>query len=260
LHTSAYLSFKAECERLTNLTVLFSHAVPVLRQVLTSPALAAKVPLKPADNFPHDKSSGPVLLGFANGYDRQLSHLIVLSVFSYFEAYTRGAFQEVFDLQGGEAAFVTLARKRATRHWKSSTPDVAEAKRKLQTPERKGKVDKYRKYGRFLADRNFAFPPELFAAYGALQLARKLQSGGRGALRAHEIPDVVAEALLLDVSTADRHAYDDVRQLRNKIAHGGAPNLTVHQAIKKTTFLRQWAGRIDQHIGEHFLVLAKHAF
>jgi hypothetical protein len=245
---------------LTNLTVLFSHAVPVLRQVLTSPDLAASVSLKPADNFPHDKSSGPVLLGFASGYDRQLAHLIVLSVFSYFEAYIRGALQEVFDLQGGEAAFVTLARRRVTRNWKSLAPDVIEAKRKLQTREKKGKADKYRKYGKFLADSNFAFPPELFAAYGAHQLARKLETKGRAALRAHEIPDLVAEALLLEVTKSERNAYEELRELRNKIAHGGVPTLTVHQAVKKTTFLRQWAARIDQHIGEYFLVLAKHAF
>lgn len=164
------------------------------------------------------------------------------------------------DLQGGSTAFVAMARKRATRHWKSSQPDVIEAKRKLQTQEKKGKADKYRKYGRILADKGFVFPPELLSAYGARQLTLKLETGARTSMRAHEIPDILSDALMLDVTKADRDTYKELRGLRNTIAHGGAPSLTVHQAVKKTTFVRQWATRIDHHIGEHFMLLAKHVF
>jgi len=187
--------------------------VPVLRQVLASPTLTAQVSLKPADNFPHDKSTGSALLGFAAGYGQQLAHLIVLSVFSYFEAYIRGALSEIYDLQGGEAAFLAMAQKRVTRHWKSTQPDIIAAKRRLQTREKKGKIEKYRKYGRFLDARNFAFPPDLFSAYGAQQLARKLDVKSGSALRAYEIPELLSEALLFDVTKADRSAYEDVRRL-----------------------------------------------
>jgi hypothetical protein len=230
-----------------------------LRQVLASPTLTGQVSLKPADNFPHDKSTGSVILGFAAGYDKPLAHLILLSVFSYFEGYVRGALKEVYELQGGESAFVALAHKRATRDWKSSSPEVAEAKRKLQTREIRGKVDKYRKYGRLLAERHFAFPPELFAVYGAQHLAKRLDPKDRNAFRAHELPDLLADAILIKITQAERDAFEAIRLLRNKIAHGDAPGLTVHQAIKKTTFLREWARRVDRHIGEHFLILAKYA-
>lgn len=259
MNTNAYLSFKGESERLTNLAVLFSHAVPVLRQVLASPTLSAQISLKPADNFPHDRSDGPALAGFAAAYDRDLANLVLLSVFSYFEAYVRCAIQEIYELQGGDEAFLALSRKRVTRHWKSAPPAVLEAKRKLQTRERRDKADKYRKYAKVLAAHNFAFPPDLLAVYGAQQLARKLDTKGRSGMRASEIPDLLTEALLLDVNKAERVAYQDVRLLRNRIAHGGTPALSVHQAIKRTTFLREWAGRIDHHIAEYFLVLAKYA-
>jgi hypothetical protein len=258
-NTKSYLAFKAESERLINLAVLFSHAVPVLSQVLGSPEASALVSLKPADNFPHDNTTGPVLLTWTLGYGEDLARIVLLSVFSYFEAYVRGALQEVYDFQGGPQAFIDLAEKRVTRHWNSSPSKVAEAKRKMQSPDDKAKVEKLRKYTRVLVDAGFAFPPDLLAVYGARQLAKKLDRRGRNALRAWEIPDLLSNALLLKISEAERLKYDDLRDLRNDIAHGSVPPLSVHDAIKKTTNLRTWAARIDAHIGKHFLVLAKYA-
>jgi hypothetical protein len=108
-------AFKAQCERLTNLTVVFSHAVPVLSRVLANPAIAASVALKPADNFPHDKADGSLLLAWAKDYSDDLARLIVLSTFSYFEAFVRDALGEVFALQGGVDAFRKLAERRVKR-------------------------------------------------------------------------------------------------------------------------------------------------
>jgi hypothetical protein len=132
LQTIAYASFKAEAERLTNLAVLFSHSVPVLARVLANPAAAAMVPLKPADNFPHDQSNGTVLLQFATGYDQDLARLIVLSVFSYFEAFVRGALAELYELQGGRSAF-TRSPRAVLRVTGRATGPIAAAKRRLQT-------------------------------------------------------------------------------------------------------------------------------
>jgi len=53
--------------------------------------------------------------------------------------------------------------------------------------------------------------------------------------------------------------YTDLREVRNEVAHGRPPSLTVHSVVKKTDALRKWAAKIDRHIAEHFLVLAKYA-
>lgn len=259
MQTSAYSAFKGEAERITNLAVLFSHAVPVLTRVIKDPAAAASVALKPADNFPHDNSDGPTLLQFAMGYDQALARLIVLSVFSYFEAYVSAALGEVFDLQGGLENFKRIAARRATKHWTLPPGPIAEAKRRLQTRDDRAKIDRFKKFSNVLDEARFAFPPDLLAQYGAQQLAKKIEPKGRQALRAHEIPDLLADALLCPPTPAERHVFEDIRSLRNKVAHGAAPALTVHSAIKKSTSLRKWAGRIEAHIAEHFLVLAKYS-
>jgi hypothetical protein len=258
-HTEAYLTFKAESERLINLTVLFSHAVPVLKRVLGSHQASALVQLKQPDNFPHDDTTGSELLVRAAGYEQDLAHVIVLSIFSYFEAYVRGALDEVYARQGGQQAFIALAEKRATRYWTSLPPAIAEAKHKLQTVDKKGKAEKYKKYSRILVEAGFSFPPDILSVYGARKLKEKLDARSPRALRAWEIPDLLTDALLFNVTAAEKTMFTDVRKLRNKVAHGSKPTLSVHAAIKKTSALRKWATRIDTHIGQHFLVLAKYA-
>jgi hypothetical protein len=257
--TKAYLAFKTESERLINLAVLFSHAVPVLKRLLESAQASALVPLKPADNFPHDNATGSMLLTWATDYDLDLARLIVLSIFSYFEAYVRGALREIYERQGGPEAFVALAERRVTRYWKSPPAAVAEAKRKLQTVDEKGKVYKSLKYSRVLVDAGFSFPPDILAVYGARKLEEKLQPNVQKAFRAWEIPDLLSEALLFNSKPSEKEAYEELRKLRNEVGHGSVPALSVHAAIKKTAALRKWATRIDAHIGEHFLVLAKYA-
>lgn len=239
LQTNSYLTFKREAERLTNLVVLLSHAVPVLTRTINSPSTAAKVPLKPADNFPNDRTTGAVLVQWAADYDRDLACLIVISVLGYFEAYVRAALLEVYDLQGAAAAFVSLAQRRATRHWQSSSAAVAQARGALQARDDKRRADRFRKFSKVIDQAGFAFPPHLLSAYGASLLARKLSNDGRQSLRAWEIMGLLDDALLFKSSELQRSTFEPVRKLRNQIAHGAAPSLSVHEAVKMTAALRK---------------------
>lgn len=258
-NTKSYLAFKTESERLTNLVVLFSHAVPVLKRVLDSPDVLTMIPLKPADNFPHDRATGALLVQWANDYDRDLARIIVLTVFSNFEAYVRAVLLEVFERQGGVEKFIAVTEKRSMRFWKTLPPAIAEAKNKLQMVDEKGKADRARKYSKILAGEGFAFPPDLLSVYGARKLAEKLDMRSRSAFRAWEIPQLLSEAPLFKVSDAEREMYKELRILRNDVGHASPTTITVHEAIKKTVALRKWASKIDEHIAEHFLVLSRYS-
>jgi len=189
-NTNSYLVFKTETERLINLISLISHAVPVLRRVLANPQASAIIALKPADNFPHNRADATLLLRWADEYSQELAHVIVLSVFSQFEAYVRGAISEIYERQGGPEAFVTLAVKQAKRYWASTPSSIANAKRKLLDSDKRNLADKFRKYSKVLVSAGFSFPPDLLAVYGAKRLHEKLNPTGPKALRAWEIPDL----------------------------------------------------------------------
>lgn len=258
-NTESYLRFKQEVVRQINLVVLISHAVPVLKRVLADQGASKTIALKPPDNFPHDKTDAPLLQKWAQDYSRVLAHVIVLSVFSQFEAYIRGALDEIYTRQGGPEAFVELAMKQAKQYWISAPKNVVEAKRKLRDSDKKNLAQKFRKYSRVLVQSGYSFPPDLLAVYGAKRLQEKLSSKGPKALRAWEIPDLLADALLLDVTPAEKDMYENLRNLRNAVAHGNQPSLTVHSAVTETGKLREWATKIDKHIAKHFLILAKYA-
>jgi hypothetical protein len=223
---------------------------------MASSTASTLIPIKPADNFPHDKSTVTTLSEWAKDYSRDLAHIIVLSVFSQFEAYVRAAVTEIYDRQGGPEQFLALAVKQAKRYWDSAPVPISEAKAKLLDSYGQNKADKYRKYSRVLAEAGFSFPPDLLSAYGARQLLRKLEPR---AFRAWEIPDLLTDALMLKVTVAEREMYTEIRELGNNIAHGASPMLTVHEAVKRTTALRKLAIKIDQHIVNHFWVLARYA-
>ena len=101
--------------------------------------------------------------------------MVVLSVFSQFEAYVRGALVEIYDRQGGANAFLSLATKQAERYWNTAPSIVSEAKNKLLDSHDQRKADKYRKYSRTLVEAGFSFPPDLLSVYGAKQLLRKVK-------------------------------------------------------------------------------------
>jgi hypothetical protein len=200
-----------------------------------------------------------MLLLWASNYSQDLAQLIVLSIFSYFEEYVRGAIKEIYNRQGGPEAFIRLTEKRMTRYWDSPPSQLAEAKAKLQGISKKKEIQKAKKYSKVLVDAGFPFPPDLLAVYGARKLAEKVGPDPRKAFRAWEIPDLLSEALLLDVSNAEKVLYRDLRVLRNDLTHSlSGASMSVHEAVKKTNGLRKWAARIDAHIAEQFLVLAEY--
>jgi hypothetical protein len=258
-HTKAYLAFKTEAERLANFVALVSHAVPVLRRVIAQPSVASQIPLKPADNFPHDRSTEETLDSWAKGYDAELARLVVLATFSYFEAYVKGVLGEIFELQGGAPQFIAHATKRVTRNWGAPSPEIAGAKGKLQKPDNKSRAERARKFTRILEKEGYRFPSEILAVYGAKQLQLRIDPKSRQEVKAAGIPDLLSDALLLQVTKAQRQLFDELRMLRNDIAHGALPSVTVQDAIKTTTALRKWAVRIDEYVVQHFFVLEKYA-
>jgi hypothetical protein len=126
-------------------------------------------------------------------------------------------------------------------------------KRKLQDAEKSKWRDSYRKYSRSLDNVGFRFPGELLAAYGVRSLILKMKK-----LKAFEIPDVLVEALLVDLSEAEINKYHEIRDIRNGVAHGDPVTLTMRQAVEMNGVLRDLAQKISSHLAEHFFVIEKY--
>ncbi|HYW16677.1 MAG TPA: hypothetical protein VE891_11080, partial [Allosphingosinicella sp.] len=109
------------------------------------------------------------------------------------------------------------------------------------------------KHGRVLDKVGFRFPTDLLAHYGAASFI--LKADEKRGFKAYEIPDILESAFLYPLSSSDRSNLEDIRHIRNKIAHGGGPTLTLKRALRYASELHTLAAALDSHVAKHFLVL-----
>jgi hypothetical protein len=88
---------------------------------------------------------------------------------------------------------------------------------------------------------------------------KKVGKDRRLEMKANEIPDILVEAFQMDSFAKHRKAFDDLRTLRNEIAHGQRQSVSLKSAIGAGRNLRKWATAIDSHFTEHFFVLERFA-
>lgn len=253
--TKAYGRYKDQSEVLLKFAVLVSYAVPALRDEIHLVKSGKLTSLIPSDFFhKSDRSTPDDLLRIAAEYETHLAAYILLSHFSFFESFVDGLIAEILTFQGGAAEFVARIDSRLKRFLAPLSPDIAKMKRKLQDSENPGWRERYKKYSRLLDKEGFRFPGELLAAYGVRYLIQKHKN-----LKAYEIPEVLVEALRINLSETEIRKYHKVRELRNDIAHGEPISLTIRQSVEMNKELRQLAIKISAHVIEHFFVIEKYA-
>jgi hypothetical protein len=235
--------------------VFVAYAVPLLRNEVASIKAGTTATLHRPDFFHKSNRSTPDdLLRVEPVYESRLASYLLISAFSFFEAFVVGILEEVISFHGGEEDFLSRSRRR-TRHFMAPHPPVIAAlKRKLRGAEAGNLRDKYRKFSRLLSDEGYRFPGELFASFGIKTLVSKVKN-----LKAYEIPEILSDALQLELTTVETRSLNATRKTRNKIAHGEHINLTMFDTVKMTTDLRKLATKIADHVSENLLVVERYA-
>ena len=247
-HTNAFANYRALSQGHLDFVVVVCHAVPALQADLTSTGHALS---SPPDYFKPDTKVR--LSQFAPRYQDELARAVLISVFSYFESYVKNALREIADFQGGAQTFLSLAKSGTAKYMKPLAAVLDSSKAKLQTRAKPGREQRYRKHSKLLEAGGYRFPTELLAHYGAVNLLEKTDE--KRGMRAWEIPDVLRDCLCFPITASDRKTFDSIRTLRNEIAHGNAPAITLRSSLKASKDLHSLGARIDRHIIDHFLVL-----
>ena len=259
-HSQAYIALKQSMQKQLDFVALVCHAVPVLnRAIAVYGGPSSPVPLGPPDHFTQRRLSAPQLSSFSQEYQDDLARTLILSSFSYFEAYVRAVIKEFLEFQGGAEAYQTLALKRSRKSLGTLPDDLLIAKRKLQEANTKGKDEKYVKNAKVLVEAGFRFPSELFSTYGLSRLAAKVGKDKRQEMKAFEIPDILGEAFHWNTMLLARTRFDAIRKIRNDIAHGQRKKVTLKEAIQVGRELREWSTALDKHLCEHFFVMETYA-
>jgi len=252
--TKAYARYKSQSDALLDFAVLVAHSMPALREEIHAVKSGTLASLPIPDFFHKSNRSTPAdLLKTEAHYERYLASYVLLAHFSFFESFVENLAKEMIAFHGGEEKFVARIENRIKRLMTRQSPQVVTMKRKLQDTEKPKWRDRYRKYSRDLELEGFRFPGELLAAYGVRSVISKIKN-----LKAVHIPEVLVGAFRVDLSDAEIEKYDEIREIRNGIAHGDPIVLTMKQAVVMNGVLRNLAVRISSHIAEHFFVIEKY--
>lgn len=133
-NSNAYMVLRDKAQDFLNFVVLSCTAVPTLTKQIHISGIAGITP----DHF-KGASDAAQLLSYANDYDETLAQMIVITLFSYFEAYSKGLLTEIIDFHGGAATFQATTNKRAKAFVASSSQLIIDSKRKLQQPAKAAK-------------------------------------------------------------------------------------------------------------------------
>jgi hypothetical protein len=247
----AFLVLKQQNQALFDFTVLTCQAVPALKGYMKAVDAGAAKALPDADYF-RSPPDFVQLRGFITSYKKSLGRLVLLSSFSYFEAYFKDFLKEVIDFHGGEDAFAAASARRLSAHMDAcDTPAISKSVAKLREYRKKNLGPKYEKHIKLLEKTDFRFPSELFATFGLMELRRYSD------LKAEQIPRVAKTGFGVDVSQSDEDKFKELREKRNSIAHGTLHQVDLTEGIKASKFLREFSIKIDQHVVKHFLVIER---
>lgn len=244
-YSTSYLILKEQVQHSINFVVLVCHAVPSLKGYMKAVEHDSAPKLPTTDHFLKSLPHTDLRL-IATRYKKTLGRFLFLSSFAYFESYCKSLIEEIIEFHGG-----------VTRFEKAREPEPflganAEAKRRrLQEPRKAQKSAKYKKIGAELRSLGYVFPSEVFAAFGALQLAAEVKE-----VRASKIPDLMERALGLVWTDTQKGNFSRLREYRNKIAHGDSTfEVELSEAMNYNNMLRKLAITIDQAAVRRFMIV-----
>jgi hypothetical protein len=249
-HTNAFIKLREQTQATLNFSILMCSAVPFYKENLD---IEKRFPGKitfPVPDYFKGTSKLNDLLEFIKTYKENLSKYVLLSNFSFFEAYVEDAIKEIFKFHSGAEKMILRAKRLSKESFNIKDKNIIANKRKLQDALDKKKTLKYRTSTRLLKGLSYKFPCDLMSAYGILQLEKVSKN-----FKSFHITDLLNFALNLDLTNNEIKMFHDIRNIRNDIAHGNQVSLSIEQTMIYNNFLRDLSVKIDSHIVNHFFII-----
>lgn len=260
--TNAFNEWKLQTQSIFDYSVLIHYAVPALKQHISLVERGDLNGLSRPDYYRSHKPNAytePALCKDlkrrASEYKAQTSKFMILSLFSYFEAFVVDIIKEFLDFHGGASALNGFAVKKAKRSilMRNGNSKVKRWSSWLKPTTRKAGRD-YKAAARQLVDVGYFFPSDFLSAYGIYMLGVKIKD-----LKSKDIPEVLINALHMDLDEKLVKEFHRIRDIRNNIAHGRHVNLTIKDVTDFNSTLMTMAKKIDSHVYDFFLVYEKYA-
>lgn len=249
--TNAYKKLKEQIQESIDFAILCCHAVPALKGYMKA-VDKGSAPKIPDPDFWGGLVQYERLKEISPNYRKVLGKYLVLSSFSYFEAFVTDVVKEIFEFHGGKDKFVARAIDKRDKTVAVVNTDTEKSVKKLREIMKPGKSGKYTKVNNELTSKGYRFPSDHFSAYGISHLWSQIDDGN---VRASQIPLIIQNGLGLAWSDDEIDKFNKMRELRNEIAHGRKTGVDLSKAIDDNKFLRKLAIKIDKYIVKHYLII-----
>jgi len=266
--TNAYKILKSEQQKILDFSKLVCYPVPNLKKSIKG--FKEKVPNYETFVKP-DYFIEPLIVdritGLAKHYKDNLSKYILISSFSFFEAYFRDVVAELIEFHGGLENLIKHVQGRQETLLNSYSKDMLKKKSKLQTNFQKVKWQKYKRIIKDLEkDKDYRHPSELFSAFGVKSFFETVSSNS---FKSIMIPDFIEIGFGLDLSEKVnkhtdlidktlRETFDIMRDTRNGIGHGKANTLTFEKVMEFIRFIRYLSVKLDNHLMKYHFVIQRY--
>lgn len=256
-YTRSFLKWKEQTQDTFEFSVLVCNAVPTLKRTLTLHDKGIVTSLVKPDHYgaaesPDNKQQERVkkqLREKSVGYKTKLSKYILISNFSFFESYVSNVIEELIEFHGGKDAFVTKANNRTRQQIMRDDNGIQSATRKLRLGDKPTDYQRYREASKKLKSIGYRFPTDLFTGYGIKMLLSKLAN-----MSANDIPAILVDGFHLDLDDSEILEFHNVRDARNKVAHGESVEFSIGQVTKMSKQLRSIALKLDQHLLRYYFI------
>lgn len=238
----------AAAQEAFDFSVMVCYAVKALQAHLDGVDAGTEALLSPY-HYVGDKESITNLRAYAAKFESNLSAHLLLSVFSFFEAYVNAVVEELIEFHGGIETMVVRAEKRDRKFISGITKEMSIQRYKLREKKDANRKDRYRKFTRMLEQQGFRFPTETLSSYGVRKFGEDFSR-----LKAFAIPDFLTKALHVPLDAEDVKYFHKVRTIRNNIAHGDASSVTLKDIGVINDFFRSWALLIDEHLLTNYFI------
>lgn len=238
--TSSYITLQTQVQAIFDFAVIVCHSVPALKlqMKLLDEGKITKLP-KP-DYFEVSNSSSQ-LREQAKDYKDKLATYLFLSSFAFFENYLGSVLKEVLSLS------ITIPEKTIIKNSLINNNNT-KPKKILRSSFDQRHIQRYQKYSKELNDNDYIHPEKLISIIAVESLINTIQD-----LKANQIPDFLIKSFKMDISDVDKNTFGTYRQLRNDIAHGDNPRITMNKVKEANKFLRKFAKNIDEYLIEHYV-------
>lgn len=261
--TNAFVKWQKNTQEIFDFSVVIHYAIPNLKQKIKLIEEGKARSLCRPDYYKSHKegyySSENLINSLKtriSGYKSHVSDYLLLSLFSYFEAFIVDVIKEFLEFHGGISTFQSFAIKKSkySMNILCNDKEIKKHKNKLKPTDAKNQPD--RKHAtRELKKTLYRFPSDHFSAYGIFMLGKKVED-----LKARDIPEVLINVLLIELTPEEIEKFHNIRNIRNNIAHGQPVNLNIKLVTEYNEVLMGVAKKVNNHICEFFKIYENNFF